>query len=84
MYSELQQYYECFEARLAAPEGIPADRCRCRGKGWILSEVDTLHKCPDHYDGQPHPEDDEEDGDYDGPVIWDGKASGGGTFERGE
>lgn len=32
-------------------------RCGCRGHGWYLSEVDTFHKCPAHYAGQPHPED---------------------------
>jgi hypothetical protein len=58
MYSELTQYYDHFRAGLAAPQGLSAERCRCRGKGWILSEVDTWHECPDHFAGQPHPEDD--------------------------
>jgi DnaJ-like protein len=24
--------------------------------GWILSDFDTIHRCPKHYDGQPEPE----------------------------
>lgn len=55
--SEYGQYYEAFTARLAAGEGLTPERCRCRGNGWILSELDTLHECPDHYTGQVHPED---------------------------
>lgn len=34
------------------------DTCRCSG-GWLLSDYDTFHKCPTHYEGQPHPEDQE-------------------------
>jgi hypothetical protein len=30
--------------------------CACRGGGWMLSDYDTWHKCPIHYDGQRHPE----------------------------
>jgi len=58
--SELKQYFDCFEARLQAPEGLPAERCRCHGSGWIFSEVDTVHQCRDHFNGQRHPEDDSE------------------------
>jgi hypothetical protein len=32
------------------------DECPCRG-GWFVSDLDTYHKCPYHFDGQPHPED---------------------------
>lgn len=57
--SEYTQYYQAFSARLQQPEGLSPDKCRCHGGGWILSDVDTWHKCPDHYKaGQPHPEDD--------------------------
>jgi len=35
-----------------------ADRCPCRGHGWACSDLDTWHRCPVHYDGQRHPEDD--------------------------
>ena len=24
--------------------------------GWILSDFDTIHKCPQHFNGQPEPE----------------------------
>jgi hypothetical protein len=33
------------------------DKCRCRGGGWILSDWDTWHQCPEHFNGQRHPED---------------------------
>ena len=55
--SELSLYYHNFAARLCAGEGLTPEECRCNGGGWILSEVDTWHKCPDHHKGQPHPED---------------------------
>jgi hypothetical protein len=52
--SELQQYYDNFRAGYwAHPD---ADKCRCHGRGWVLSEVDTWHECPCHK-GQPHPDD---------------------------
>ncbi len=39
--------------------------CPCRGSGWLLSDWDTHHKCPLHFQGQPHSEDDGgEDFDY--------------------
>lgn len=50
--SELQQYYDACKAGMFEREG---DDCPCRN-GWFLSEVDTWHKCPGHYDGQPDPE----------------------------
>ena len=53
--SELQQYYDAFASGVFARKD--SGKCRCRGGGWALSEVDTLHKCPEHYAGQPHPED---------------------------
>lgn len=34
--------------------------CRCGGSGWALSEVDTFHECPFHYEGQPNSEDPDE------------------------
>jgi hypothetical protein len=55
--SEYAQYYEAFTARLASPEGLSPEDCRCHGGGWILSDVDTWHQCPDHFAGQLHPED---------------------------
>jgi hypothetical protein len=53
--SELQLYYDNFRAGWWASEN--EDECACHGKGWALSEVDTWHKCPVHFHGQPSPED---------------------------
>lgn len=55
--SELQQYYNDFcSGYWADPD---PNNCRCRGCGYVLSEVDTWHECPYHYKkGQRHPEDD--------------------------
>jgi len=52
----LQQYYEAFRSGYWADED--PKKCECGGSGWALSDVDTWHACPIHYDGsQPHPED---------------------------
>lgn len=53
--SEQQAYYEAFRTGYWA-DPDPAF-CRCRGRGWALSEVDTWHQCHIHYKGQRHPED---------------------------
>ena len=55
--SELQLCYESFcEAHWAHDDAM---KCGCRGSGWALSDVDTLHPCRFHYDAdKPHPEDD--------------------------
>jgi hypothetical protein len=58
--SELQQYYDAFTDRLRRGENLRPEECRCNGGGWILSDVDTWHKCPDHFRGQLHPEDEPE------------------------
>ena len=52
--SELQAYYEMFRTGCWAE--ADADRCPCHGNGWALSDVDTWHECPIHYNGQMHPE----------------------------
>jgi len=31
--------------------------CPCHGRGWLLSDLDTWHKCPAHGAGVPHPDD---------------------------
>ena len=31
--------------------------CPCRGSGWALSDLDTVHRCRFHYEGQAHPKD---------------------------
>lgn len=56
--SELQHYFETFSARCAVGEGLTPEECACHGSGWLLSQVDTWHKCPDHFKSQPYPEDD--------------------------
>lgn len=54
--SELELYYENFRAGWWANEDPEA--CACGGRGYALSEVDTWHKCPLHFEpGQAHPED---------------------------
>ena len=55
--SELESYYQSFS------QGHWAHRdprkCACRGSGYALSDVDTVHPCPHHHvAGQHHPEDD--------------------------
>ena len=52
--SELQQCYDNAKAGWWILED--ASECGCRGSGWLLSQVDTLHKCYIHNDGQPDPE----------------------------
>ena len=53
--SELNSYYEAFRTGYwADPEEA---HCPCHGSGWALSQVDTWHECPRHYQGQRHPED---------------------------
>jgi hypothetical protein len=54
-----QDYYNDFrQGQWADPD--PA-RCLCHGRGWVISDVDTVHKCREHYHGQPHPEDDNDE-----------------------
>jgi hypothetical protein len=37
-------------------------KCRCCGNGWALSDLDTWHQCPFHYNKDSrHPEDDHYD-----------------------
>jgi hypothetical protein len=53
--SEYDQYYESFrQGRWAT---LKPNECLCHGSGWALSDLDTWHKCPQHYKGQTHPED---------------------------
>ena len=50
----LQSYYDAFKSGYWARSD--AKVCPCRGCGWVLSDVDTWHKCPIHYAGQQDPE----------------------------
>ena len=31
-------------------------RCGCRGSGWCHTDLDSIHKCPEHYTNQTHPD----------------------------
>ena len=31
-------------------------RCGCRGGGWCHTDLDSMHKCPEHYVNQTNPE----------------------------
>lgn len=56
--SELQAYYDSFSRCFWAHR--EASQCGCRGRGYCISDVDTVHECPYHFiPGQPMPEDDE-------------------------
>jgi hypothetical protein len=60
----LQAYYDEFRRGYWAVSD--PDECPCHGRGWALSDVDTWHTCPIHFEGQLHPEacegfEDEED-----------------------
>lgn len=61
----LQEYYNmvAYGGDDSPPPWIreEADLCGCRGRGWFISNVDTIHRCPMHYNGQPHPEAQEEE-----------------------
>jgi len=59
-------YLNAFIQSAAFGDGRDAKDCRCHGGGWLCSEVDTWHKCPDHFHGQTHPE---VDADY-VPASW--------------
>lgn len=53
--SEQIRYIEAFEMFAFDPD---VNRCRCRGSGWALSDLDSWHRCHYHYTNQRHPEDD--------------------------
>lgn len=55
----LQAYYDMFNSGCWATSN--ASDCPCHGHGWALSDVDTWHQCPVHFNGQRHPEDDRDD-----------------------
>lgn len=41
----------------AAWNQVNPDNCPCQGRGWLLSDFDTWHRCQMHGAGVPHPED---------------------------
>lgn len=54
----LQDYYDNFASQPSRWSHEDPRECGCHGSGWFLSDLDTIHKCPRHNVGQPHPEDD--------------------------
>ena len=52
--SEHELYYSNFSTGYWAKKN--PKECPCKGHGWVLSEVDTWHKCRLHFQNQPHPE----------------------------
>ena len=55
--TELELYTQV--VRNQPGKGIGPEDCSCGGCGWILSQLDVFNECPDHFDGQTHPEDPE-------------------------
>lgn len=54
MSGMLEHIYEaCCMPSLWADEN--PNICGCRGRGWMLSDLDTWHHCPIHGKGVPHP-----------------------------
>ena len=39
--------------------------CPCNGSGWLLSDLDTWHRCPTHGKGKPCPDDDHPEPEFD-------------------
>lgn len=50
----LQRYYDNFCVAGWADQS--AAQCLCHGSGWALSDMDTWHRCPEHFRGQVCPE----------------------------
>ena len=50
----LQDEYDYLALGLWAEEN--ENICPCQGRGWYLSDLDTWHMCPYHFNGQYHPE----------------------------
>ncbi len=58
MASEYKTYYDEIARNSSTWAHPRAALCGCRGGGWWISEVDTMHECPYHYSkDQPHPDD---------------------------
>lgn len=49
---------ECIQAQMQYDCNEDTAACWCNGSGWIVSDWDSQHKCPYHYNGQPNNEDD--------------------------
>lgn len=60
----LQAIYD--NANSGAWETLNPYECGCKGSGWLLSDVDTWHKCRTHNLKASHPED---EGEYTGNTL---------------
>ena len=49
---------------------INPNKCPCRGKGWIISDYDTVHKCNQHAKNAPTPHDYEDEYYSQRPYDW--------------
>lgn len=63
MGSQMEHDYQ--ELRGGAWAHLNPSQCPCRGHGWLLSDLDTHHKCPVHGAGVPHPENEEDHSGFD-------------------
>lgn len=56
--SILQDYIQSVQSGQWAR--IDPRTCPCKGQGWMLSDLDTWHRCPVHsFEGMAHPEEDQ-------------------------
>jgi hypothetical protein len=55
--------YEYRQMESGAWAEVNPSKCPCRGNGWLLSDLDTWHKCPLHSAGCSHPDAEELDGE---------------------
>lgn len=53
--SEAERYQNHFEIMVHAESDSDPEKCPCKGRGWVLSQVDVWVECPIHK-GMIHPE----------------------------
>ena len=53
--SEYSLYYSNFPSIVWENGSEDPEKCICKGRGWVLSEIDTYHEC--RYHKGEHPED---------------------------
>ena len=51
----LQHQFNDFRNNLRHVSREDREECPCSGHGWIMSDFDTWHECPVHFQGQRHP-----------------------------
>lgn len=56
--SDLEAYYTNFASQPSRWSHSDPNLCGCRGGGWFVSDLDTIHACPLHPDatGRGHPD----------------------------